>query len=403
MSLQNLLEEARALEAGCIEDRRQLHGRAEIGFDLNQTREYVRKRLTEMGYAPEDCGRCGLVCTVGKPGKTFLLRADMDALPIREESGLPFACENGNMHACGHDMHAAMLLTAAQLLKKHEAELNGTVKLMFQPAEEPLMGAKDMIAAGVLENPHVDAAMMVHVLSGQSIPAGTAIVSAPGVSAPAAGNFSIRIQGKGAHGAMPNTGVDPINIAAHIIIALQEINARELALSQSAALTIGMVQAGATANVIPDTALVRGNYRSYDDETSELIQRRIVEISAGVAATFRGEAHVQFDSDCPTLINNADLCALAEKALAQALGENKVFNAARLAGSGASRSSGSEDFASVSQRVPSFMLALAAGEPEKGYTHPLHHPKAAFDESALVSGSVAYAAVAMGWLAAQNQ
>lgn len=402
MLLENLLNEARTLEENCIRDRRHLHAIAETGFELHNSREYIRNRLTEMGYAPINCGKCGLVCSLGKPGKTILLRADMDALPMSEESGLPFACDHGNMHACGHDMHTAMLLAAARILKQHEAELQGTVKLMFQPAEETLAGAKDMISAGVLENPHVDAAMMVHVLSGQSIPAGTVIVSAPGVSAPAAGNFTIRIQGRGSHGAMPSAGVDPINIAAHAIIALQEINARELAMSQSAALTLGMVQSGTTANVIPDTALLRGNYRCYDDETCELIRRRIVEISTGVATTFRGEAQVHFDSDCPTLINDASLCTLAERSLLRALGEGKVFNAAKLAQSSASKSSGSEDFASVSQLVPSVMLALAAGEPEKGYVHPLHHPKAQFDESALAYGSTAYAAVAMAYLQAQN-
>lgn len=398
MSLQNLLKESLALEKSCIADRRELHRRAETGFDLEKTCAYIETRLKEMGYEPHRCGQSGIVCSVGKPGKTFLLRADMDALPIREESGLPFACESGNMHACGHDMHASMLLCAAQLLKNHEAELPGTVKLMFQPAEEPLQGAKDMIEAGVLENPKVDAAAMVHVLTGQNIPAGTVIVSAPGVSAPAAGTFSIRIQGKGAHGAMPDTGVDPVNIAAHIVIALQEINARELALSQSAALTIGMVQAGATANVIPDTALIRGNYRAFDDEAFALMTRRIEEISMGTAAVFRGKAQVQFDSSCPTLINDAGMCAIAEQALSEALGENKVYNAAKLAGSSAARSSGSEDFASISHHVPSVMMALAAGEPEKGHVHPLHHPRTTFDESALACGAAAYAAVAMAWL-----
>lgn len=397
----HLLHEARALQPQAIEDRRYLHLHAETGFDLAETRAYIRKRLEEMGYAPQDCGRCGLVCTIGTGSKTILLRADMDALPIVEESGLPFACTGGRMHACGHDLHAAMLLTAAQLLKNHESELAGRVKLMFQPAEETLMGAKDMIAAGVLENPPVDAAMMIHVLSGQSIPVGTVIVSASGVSAPAAGNFTISIQGKGAHGAMPSAGVDPINIAAHIILALQEINARELALNQSAALTICMAQAGSTANVIPDTALLRGNYRCYDNETADLIRRRIAEISAGTATVFRGKAQVQFDSDCPTLVNDAALCTLAEECLRQTLGADRVYNAAMLAGSSASRSSGSEDFASVSQRVPSVMLALAAGEPEKGCPHPLHHPGVRFDEDALPSGSAAYAAMALAWLKSQ--
>lgn len=393
-----LLNDARALEAQCISDRRHLHAHAETGFDLNETFDYVWKQLCEIGLEPHACGRRGIVCTLGKPGKTFLLRADMDALPIREETALPFACPTGTMHACGHDMHTAMLLTAARLLKAREADLHGTVKLMFQPAEESLEGAQDMIDGGVLENPSVDAAMMFHVMTGQSIPVGTVIVSAPGVSAPTASMFSIRVQGKGSHGAMPNAGVDPINVAAHIVLALQEINARELALSENAALTIGMLQAGATANVIPDTALLRGNCRAYSDETMAHIRRRIEEISIKTAEAFRAQAEVHFDSGCPTLVNDAALGGFVQKCLQELLGPEKVYSAAEIAGSSLSRSSGSEDFACISHHVPSVMLALAAGHPDGGHVHPVHHPKASFDESALVSGSAAFAWIAMRYL-----
>ncbi|MBP3411339.1 MAG: amidohydrolase [Clostridia bacterium] len=398
MQKETLIQEARSLEQRCIEDRRYLHAHAETGFDLHETYAYIWKQLTEMGIEPMKCGRCGISCTIGKPGRTFLLRADMDALPIREETNHPFACQTGSMHACGHDMHAAMLLTAARLLKKHENALPGTVKLMFQPAEEPLEGARDMIDAGVLENPRVDAALMFHVMTAQTIPVGTVIISAPGVSAPAAGTFSIHVQGKGSHGAMPHTGVDPISVAAHILIALQEINAREIAPSDHAALTICSLQAGSTANVIPDTALLRGNFRAFADDTFEFIRQRVEEIATATAQVFRAEAQVEFHAHAPTLINNAELVALAEKQLTALLGSDKVFNAAKLAGSSASRSSGSEDFAAVSHRVPSLMLALAAGHPDEGYVHPLHHPGADFDERALVTGAAAYAWLAMQWL-----
>lgn len=398
MQKETLIQEAKELEQQCIADRRYLHAHAETGFDLPETYAYIWKQLEETGIEPVKCGRCGISCSIGKPGKTFLLRADMDALPIREETGHTFACQTGKMHACGHDMHAAMLLTAARLLKKHEDELQGTVKLMFQPAEEPLEGAQDMIGAGVLENPNVDAALMFHVMTAQTIPVGTVIISAPGVSAPAAGTFSIRIQGKGSHGAMPHTGVDPISVAAHILISLQEINARELAPSDHAALTICSLQAGSTANVIPDTVLLRGNFRAFADDTFDFIRRRVEEIATGTAQVFRAEAQVEFHAYAPTLINNAELAVHAEKALTELLENEKVFNAAKLASSSASRSSGSEDFASISHRVPSLMLALAAGHPDDGYVHPLHHPSADFDERALVTGSAAYAWLAMQWL-----
>lgn len=218
MNSETFRQEAQSLQQQCVQDRRILHAHAETGFDLPETFTYVQKRLKEMGLEPQKCGRCGISCCIGKPGKTFLLRADMDALPIQEETEHDYSSKNGSMHACGHDMHTAMLLAAAQLLKQHESELKGMVKLMFQPAEEPLAGAQDMIDAGILESPHVDAALMFHVMTAQTIPTGTIMISAPGVSAPAAGMFTIRIQGKGSHGAMPHTGIDPINVAAHIVM-----------------------------------------------------------------------------------------------------------------------------------------------------------------------------------------
>lgn len=396
MNAETLYREAQALEDQAIAHRRELHRRAETGFDLKKTREYVEENLKKLGIEPRRCGRCGVTAEIGTGARTFLLRADMDALPVCEETGLDFACAEGNMHACGHDMHAAMLLTAAQLLKNHEAGLAGRVRLMFQPAEEPLLGAQDMIENGVLEG--VDAALMLHVMTAQEIPVGTVIISAPGVSAPAAGTFSVQIQGKGSHGAMPHTGADPITAAAHMVTALQEINARELAPSDNAALTIGCLQAGNTANVIPDTALIRGNFRAFDDATFDLIRRRIGEICTGVARVFRTEAKVEFHGSCPTLINDAGLGSFAEAQLTALLGEGKVFNAAKLKASSAAKSSGSEDFAAVSHRVPALMLALAAGEPGNGYVHPLHHPRADFDERALCSGAAAHAFLAMEWL-----
>ncbi|MBP3485721.1 MAG: amidohydrolase, partial [Oscillospiraceae bacterium] len=204
METNTLLQEAEALRQTILADRRELHRHAETGFDLKKTLPYVKQQLTDMGLAPVECGKAGLTALVGgkRPGKVFLLRADMDALPIREEADVPFACQDGTMHACGHDLHTAMLLGAARLLKAHEDEIEGTVKLMFQPAEEIFEGSHDMIEAGLLEDPKVDAALMIHVMAGMPFPAGTVVVSAPGVSAPAADYFEIRVQGKGCHGSM---------------------------------------------------------------------------------------------------------------------------------------------------------------------------------------------------------
>lgn len=399
-----LLEEAKQQEARIIETRRHLHEHPETGFDLSQTVAYVKQQLTDMGYEPQECGKAGLVALAGgkKPGKVFLIRGDMDALPIQEESGVDFASTNGKMHACGHDMHTAMLLGAAKLLKEHEDEIQGTIKLMFQSAEEIFEGSHDMIENGVLKNPDVDAALMIHVMAGMPFQAGTTIVSDGGVSAPAADYFKIKIQGKGCHGSMPNTGIDPITVAAHIVTGLQELNARELAIMDEAVLTFGTIQGGNADNVIPDTVVMGGSIRTYDEEVREFLKKRMEEMSKGIASAFRAEAEVTFGSGCPTLKNDGELSACAVKYIRELTGSQSAFTAGQLAamaGPGkASKTSGSEDFAYVSQEVPSIMLALAAGHPEKGFTFPQHHPKVKFDEDALAVGSAIYAYTAMRYL-----
>lgn len=404
MTPEQLREEAGQLQETLIETRRQLHSHPETGFDLNRTLAFVKKELTDMGYEPQQCGKAGIVALAGgkKEGNVFLLRSDMDALPVREEADVEFASQNGNMHACGHDMHTAMLLGAARLLKKHEDEIPGIVKLMFQPAEESFQGSKDMIQAGLLENPHVDAAMMIHVMAGMPLEAGTVIVSPPGVSAPAADYFEIKVRGKGCHGSMPNTGVDPVTAAAHILIALQEIHARELAMGERAVLTIGTLQAGTAANVIPDTVSMGGSIRTFDEEIRSLIKERLIQISEGIAKAFRAEAEVTFGTGCPTLMNDKNLALCMEKYVKELAREGMAFSAAELSASsgegGSSKPAGSEDFAYVSQQVPSIMLALAAGKPEEGYSYPQHHPMVKFDEKALPWGSAVYAYTAMRWL-----
>lgn len=403
MTSEQLLAEAGKYEEKLIKDRRYLHSHPGTGFDLSETIEYVKSELTAMGLEPKECGKAGLTVTVGgrRPGKVFLIRGDMDALPIKEESGVTFASENGKMHACGHDMHASMLLGAARLLKNHEDEIDGTVKLMFQPAEEIFAGAKDMIDAGVLKNPDVDAALMIHVMAGLPLPAGTVVACDGGVSAPGADYFEIKVQGKGCHGSMPNAGVDPVTVAAHIITALQEIHARELALMDEAVLTIGTIHAGLAANVIPDTVEMSGTIRTYDEDVRSFIKTRMEDIVKSIGTAFRADAQVIHGKGCPVLDNDADLSACTVRYLQEMLGPQKAFSQGQLAamaGGKASKTAGSEDFAFVSQEVPSVMLALAAGHPDKGYCYPQHHPKVKFDEEVLAPGSAVYAYTAMRWL-----
>lgn len=399
MTKEQIMQEAAALQEEIKAHRLWLHTHAETGFDLTETKPYVKSTLTEMGYTVQECGKAGLVTAVGKSGgKVLLLRADMDALPIAEEADVDFACKNGRMHACGHDMHTAMLLGAAKILKAHESELDGMVKLMFQPAEEIFEGSKDMIASGVLENPRPDAALMIHVAAGMPLPAGTVVVSAPGVSAPAADYFTIRVHGKGCHGSAPQNGIDPLTAASHILIALQEIHARELSASGEAVLTIGTFHAGEAGNVIPDTATMGGTIRTYDEKTRAYLKERMTAIAKNVAEAFRASAEVSFGSGCPTLVNDKDLSEKVTGYLKDLLGANRAFTTAELNGGKPARGGGSEDFAYVSHEVPSLMLALAAGEPSKGYPYPQHHPKVKFDERVLSTGAAVFVDCAINYL-----
>lgn len=392
-----MLKEATDIQEQIKTDYEHLHACPEVGFELTKTRAYVKKRLLEMGYQPMDCGKAGIVATAGNPetGKCFLLRADMDALKIKEEAEVPFHSTNGNMHACGHDAHTAMLLGAAKIIKYHEQELGGLVKFMFQPAEEILEGARDMIANGVLGQPKVDGAMMVHVMTGVPLKTGTIVVSAPGVSAPAADFFEIKIKGKGCHGSMPHMGVDPLTAGAHIIIALQEIQAREMSVFNKGALTIGALEGADVANAIPDAVTLKGSMRAFDEDVRNHMKKRLSEIAENVARAFRAEAVVAYTSGAPTLVNDRELSEKTGIWLKETLGEDMVIRSQDMPGQSGG---GSEDFAYVSHEVPSIMVALAAGDSRDGYERPLHHPQMRLDTKALAYGAAALAEVVMRYV-----
>lgn len=396
--MKKVLEEAKNLQEQLIDYRRFLHQNPEIGMELPVTVAYVKEELTKMGYTPEEIGQSGLVATVGgkNPGKVILLRADMDALPIREEVDEEFKSENGNMHACGHDFHTTMLLGAAKVLKEHENEIKGTVKLMFQPGEEVLMGAKAMIDAGILENPKVDAAVMFHVFTGFGAPTGMVVVPSAGASSAASDRFEIMIKGKGGHGAMPERTIDPLNVMSHIHIALQSINSREITCTDSAVVTVGIMAGGTAPNIIPDTATMKGTIRTFSEENRKFIHQRIKDIAEGIAKTFRAEAKVNIIEGCPALVNDQSLIDSAKEALIDSFGPHMVLNMVDVIPSGKIMSS--EDFSFVSHKVPSLMLAMMAGDSKNGYIYPVHHPKAKFDEDVLYKGAAAYANIAMHWL-----
>lgn len=393
-----LLELAAQFKKEIIAYRRFLHQNPETGFSLPITKKYVKEQLLALGYEPTECGESGLVALAGgkKPGKVFLLRADMDALPIKEEANVDFASTNDNMHACGHDMHTAMLLGAAKILKEYENEIQGTVKLMFQPGEELLLGAKEMLSHGVLKNPSVDAGIMIHIMVGIDLPAGTVIVAPKGVSAPACDNFTIEIAGKGGHGSMPEQTIDPINVACHIHLSLQEIIAREIAMNDQAVLTIGAFHAGNAGNVIPNTATISGTLRAMDEQVRAHIKKRLSDIVDNTAKMFCASAQIIYTGECPTLTNDTQVIKEVHSYLTELLGPSNALSSDSLGA--ISKSSGSEDFAYISHEIPTAMLALAAGKPGDGYCYGLHHPKVIFDETALLHGSAVYAYTAMRWL-----
>lgn len=383
------------------EQRRFLHKHAERGFALKNTLDFVKLQLKKIGCNPVDCGKAGVIAVIGdlSKEKTILLRADMDALPMVEESDVFYACENGNMHACGHDMHTAMLLGAAKILKKYEKRLPGNVKLMFQPAEEILEGCFDMIQSGLLESPVPDAAMMIHVMVGTEMPVGTVCIPTAGVSAPAADYFTIKIKGKGCHGSMPEKGVDPINVAAHIITAIQEIQTREVGIHENINLTIGTIQAGMAANVIPDTVEMTGSLRTYDECARKKVKERLQEIAKGIGGVFRAQAEVVYGSGCPTFENHADTSVAIRKYMEELLGRSHVYTPEQMCeGKEIRKSSGSEDFSYLTHIIPCTMVSLSAASVTLEKNFPLHHPKVQFDENALFYGSAIYAYSALRWL-----
>ena len=400
MDPKELMAEAAVLEPQLQNWRRTLHRHPEVGFDLPQTRALVKQALTEMGYTPQDCGKAGILVLAGgkKPGKTILLRGDMDALPVQEESGVDFASEvPGRMHGCGHDMHTAMMLGAAKLLKAHEEELEGTVKLEFQPAEEIFQGSPDMIANGLLEDPKVDAAVMFHVVAGMPLPSGMVLVPGGGITMASCEQYHITVHGKGGHGSMPEACIDPITAAAHIHIALQEINSREMDPHGFGVFTTGRFQAGAASNVIPDTAEMWGTIRTIDPENKvgELIHKRMTEIAQGVAAAYRCTAEVGFSDYCPCMVVDYALAGNALTYMTELVGQG-AMDMSKLTGGKAG--GGSEDFAFVSHEVPTVSMFLSAGNSKEGYAYGQHHPKVKFDDSILYEGSAAYSWFALRWL-----
>lgn len=386
----NYYERALELKDETIANRRHIHKNAETGLDLPKTRAYVMKKLTEYGLEPKDCGY-GVTATLGKGGKVLLLRADMDALPMLEESGEEFACPTGKeAHTCGHDFHAAMLLTAAKMLKEKEDTLEGTIKFMFQPAEETFEGSKNMIENGILENPPVDAALAYHVSPGK-MPIGLFMYNDKDTMMYSVDGFKITIHGKGSHGAYPHVGVDPINIGVHIHLALQELIARESDPTHSCVLTIGQFAGGTAANIIPETAVLQGTIRTNKPEARELLVRRMKEVAEKTAAVYNGTVDIEMISEVPPLICNPKLTD-------EVVGYMQELGIPGLTPYPGISASASEDFAVIAEKVPSTFMYLSAGYLDERGQYPAHHPKAQFNEDVCPIGAACLAHCASQWL-----
>ena len=373
-------------------DRRALHGMPELGMELPRTTAYVEQRLRQMGLEPTRLGGGLTVCIGPRKGPVFLLRGDMDALKMQEASGLDFAATGECAHTCGHDLHTAMLLGAAALLKEREADLPGRVKLMFQPAEENLKGAAAMVEAGVLKNPPVDAAMALHVFPGPMHVGTLAWRQGPALAS--SDSFRILVRGKAGHGAIPQNAVDPLTIAAHILLALQEVNAREVDPQDPLVLTVCTIHGGELHNSIPETVEMKGSIRAFSNHNRAHARKRLVEICEGTAALFRGSCEVEFLAGVASLHNQPELAAeLAGYAgrIAKKMEELP-------------RQMGSEDFAEVSQQVPSVFMGIGAGGPEEIYNRAgSHHPAVVFNEDVLPLGAAVLAGCAANWLAAHAE
>ncbi|MBR2021771.1 MAG: amidohydrolase [Clostridia bacterium] len=381
--MKNLItSKAKEIENKLITHRRYLHENAELGFQTVNTSKYILETLSALGAECSLFSQNMVAGTIkGKNnGKTLLLRADIDALAISEQTQLEYSCKNGNMHACGHDMHASMLLGAIEILHGMRESIFGNVKFLFQSAEETLSGARCAINDGILDG--VDMAMTVHVMVNSEVPTGSVILSFDSPSAPSADFFVIEITGKGCHGSSPSIGVDPITCACRIVESLEHIRAYETGIHEKAVITIGTISGGENANAIPDKVKLSGTMRCFDEDTRLFCKARFEEIAKGIALAFRCKCEIKYTSECPALINNTQMLEKTVGNLEALLGEKNVIRIKDTR----SKIQGSEDFAYFSHAVPSVTVAIAAGSIDKGYVYPLHNPNVIFDEKALNIG-----------------
>lgn len=379
-------EISKKYEQYVIDMRRHFHQNPEASFQEVETSKTIRRELDKLGVPYVICGKeIGVLATIqgAKPGKTMLLRADMDALSVMEETGCSYASvKEGVMHACGHDCHAAMLLTAAHILWEMRDELSGTVKLAFQPAEETAVGAKAMIEEGAMDG--VDACFGIHIWA--DIPVGKVSLE-PGPRMASADMFTIEIQGKGGHAAQPHQCVDAAVVTAAMVNNLQTIVSRELSPLEPVVLTCGRIEVGSRWNVVAEYGRIEGTTRCFSTEIWNQWEGMIERVANDTAHTFRAEAKVSYTKLVPPTINDPVISALAEGAAAKVMGPDAV---------GAfEKTTGGEDFSYFIQKAPGIIAFLGCKNEAIGACYPHHSGKFCVDESALIKGAALYAQVAI--------
>ena len=383
--MNKFLKRAQELEASMKNDRHYLHQNAEVGFDLPITTKYVMDRLQEIGLEPKEICKSGVTALIEgkKPGKTYLLRADMDALSMNEENVLEFTSKTNAAHNCGHDMHTAILLGAAQILKENVEELEGNVRLMFQPNEEAFLGSKAMIEAGVLDD--VDVASCMHMMLDYDA---SNYACAPGFFSSSCDGFKITVNGKGCHGAMPHLGIDPINVGMSICTAFQQLVSRETPPKETASLTFGQFSGGNTPNIVPDKVVIQGTLRTYNAELRAKLVKRMQTIVKSAGEMYGTTVEYEVLSDVPSIYVNPEMLEEVKTYLSEIEGLTLANDNFRI--------TPSDDMAFISEKVPTVYLLLQARVKDNPYPH--HNPKVLFDESAMTWGAAMHAQCAFEWL-----
>lgn len=368
--------------------RRDFHMHPELGLELYRTAGIVADELKKLDLeVSTGMAESGVVAILegGKPGPTVLLRFDMDALPVNEETGVEYTSLNeGLMHACGHDGHMAVGLTVARMLNKHREELTGTIKFVFQPGEEGHGGGERMVAEGVLENPRPDYVLAMHIWN--EYPLGS-FSATPGPVMAGSQTFKITITGIGSHAAAPHQGVDPVVTSAHIVTALQSISSRNIDPLESVVISVTKIHTGEAFNVIPNSAEISGTIRTFKFLVREFVLKHFYQIVEGMAEAFGCQAEIEITEITPVLVNNADISSRVQSVVKSLFPDDILYTDAR--------TMGAEDMAYFMEEIPGCYFFVGSSNPRKGLGYGHHHPKFNFDEEAMprAAGLMASAAV----------